>query len=207
MSLKNEKINFIKQFAFEQFQRHGFSRVTMDEIAKQTNTGKGTLYRYFPSKEELLIAAIDKNIAEIEEKLELELSDDKEPMEKLNSYVLILSQRMKYLRTSQLSDIERNVPQAYQLICEARERMIFKTLSSILEEGKNSGIFRRDLNVDFATKILLGTSEYMTSPKVLDSLEYTNLTEVIKEIFYTFLQGCYSEEGRKKQEILLGENK
>ncbi len=104
----------------------------------------------------------------------------------------------KFSLTNQLSDIERNVPKAYQLICEARERIIFKTLASILAEGKKSGIFRKDLKVDFAVKILIGTAEYMTSPKVLDSLEFANFTEVMKEIFNTFLQGCYSEEGRQK---------
>ncbi len=196
MSLKNDKINFIKQFAFEQFQKHGFSRVTMDEIAKETGTGKGTLYRYFPSKEDLLIAAIEKNIAEIEKKMSQELSDDKDPMEKINCYILLLSQRLKFVPISQLSDIERNVPKAYQLICEARERLIFNTLVSILEEGKESGLIRKDLDVMLAVKILVGASEYITSPKVLDTLEFSNLTEVMREIFQTFLKGCYSEEGR-----------
>lgn len=198
MSLKNEKINFIKQYAFEHFQKYGFSRVTMDEIAKETNTGKGTLYRYFPSKEDLLIAAIQKNIEEIEKKIDSELNDSKGALEKLNSYIVVLSQKMKYLQASQLLDIERNVPQAYQIICEARERIIFKTLASILNEGKESGVFREDLNVEFAVKIILGAAEYMASPKVLDSLEYTNFTEVIKEIFHTFMEGCYSDLGRQK---------
>lgn len=198
MSLKNEKINVIKQFAFEQFQKYGFSRVTMDEIAKETNTGKGTLYRYFPSKEELLMAAIEKNIAEIEKKLQQELTDEKDSMEKLNCYIELLSKKMKYLQTSQLSDIERNVPQAYQLICEARERIVFKTLASILEEGKDSKLFRADLDINLAVKILLGAYEYITSPRVLDTLQYTNLNELMKDIFNTFIQGCYSDEGRKK---------
>jgi AcrR family transcriptional regulator len=198
MSLKTEKLNFIKQFAFEQFQKHGFSRVTMDEIAKETNTGKGTLYRYFPSKEELLIAAVQKNISEIEKRIQQEMSNDKDPLEKLDSYILLLSQRLKHVQTTQLLDIERNVPQAYEIICEARERIINKTLTTIFNEGKESGVFRSDLDVDLATKIVLGASEYMTSPKVLETMEYQNLTEMIRKIFYTFLQGCYSEEGNKR---------
>lgn len=198
MSIKIEKLNFIKQFAFEQFQKYGFSRVTMDEIAKETNTGKGTLYRYFPSKEDLLIAAIQKNISEIEKRIQQEMDNDKDSLEKLDSYILLLSQRLKHVQTTQLLDIERNVPQAYEIICEARERIINKTLTTIFSEGKESGVFRSDLDVDLATKIVLGASEYMTSPKILETMEYQNLTEMIRKIFYTFLQGCYSEEGNKR---------
>ena len=36
------------------FFRYGFSKVTMDEAAEALGMSKKTLYRYFPSKEELL---------------------------------------------------------------------------------------------------------------------------------------------------------
>ncbi|MFA9465033.1 MAG: TetR/AcrR family transcriptional regulator [Velocimicrobium sp.] len=196
MSVKEDKLNFIKQFAFDQFKMYGFSRVTMDEIAKQTQTGKGTLYRYFPSKEELLIAAVQKNIGEVEKNLKQELTGDKDPIAKLNCYIALLSQKLKFVQVSQLSDIERNVPKAYQLICEARERIIFEQLSLILEEGKESGFFRSDLDVTLAVNILVGASQYITTPSVLDSLSYKDLTEVVTTIFSTFLKGCYSEMGR-----------
>lgn len=202
MSLKSDKLNFIKQFAFEQFQRYGFSRVTMDEIAKETKTGKGTLYRYFPSKEDLLIACIENNITEIEKYLQKELENKVDPIEKINSYILLLSKKLKNVQTSQLADIEKNVPKAFEMICEARERLIINTLASIIEEGKEEGIFRTDLNVDFVVKILIGAAEYITRPNILDTIENTNLTEVIREICYTFFQGCFSEEGRKKERNL-----
>lgn len=41
------------------FAKKGFARATLDEVARQAEFGKGTLYNYFPGgKEELLIAVV-----------------------------------------------------------------------------------------------------------------------------------------------------
>jgi AcrR family transcriptional regulator len=37
----------------------GFATADVQEIANKTGVGKGTIYRYFPSKEELFLAAVD----------------------------------------------------------------------------------------------------------------------------------------------------
>ncbi len=44
--------------ALECFQRNGYNKTTMDEIAAASETSKGTLYWYFDSKEDLLQAAM-----------------------------------------------------------------------------------------------------------------------------------------------------
>ena len=44
--------------ALECFQRNGYNKTTMDEIAAASETSKGTLYWYFDSKDELLQAAM-----------------------------------------------------------------------------------------------------------------------------------------------------
>ena len=37
-----------------------YHHVTMDDIARETRVGKGTLYRYFPSKDELYLAIVEE---------------------------------------------------------------------------------------------------------------------------------------------------
>ena len=41
------------------FAENGFAAADVQEIADKTGVGKGTIYRYFPSKEELFLAAVD----------------------------------------------------------------------------------------------------------------------------------------------------
>ena len=41
------------------FARQGYSETVVDDIAGQAGIGKGTLYLYFKSKEEIFLAALD----------------------------------------------------------------------------------------------------------------------------------------------------
>jgi AcrR family transcriptional regulator len=44
------------------FSQHEFHEVLTDDLARQLGIGKGTIYRYFPSKEELYLAAIQEGL-------------------------------------------------------------------------------------------------------------------------------------------------
>lgn len=193
MSLKKDKLEHILQYSFQQFQQFGFSKVTMDEIAKGTQTGKGTLYRYFPSKEDLLLAALKINIDHIEKEIQAALASCKDPVEKINTYVFILSKYLKKVSLFQLSDIEKNVPTAYQLISSSRKRIVNKNFKSILLEGKEKGIFRDDLNIDFVIQIFIGSTQYLTQPDVLDQMPYIHLSDIIDEMCAVLLNGCYTK--------------
>src|SRR5713226_7018938 len=40
----------------ELFSKHGLSEVTVDQIAEAADVGKGTIYNYFASKEDIVVA-------------------------------------------------------------------------------------------------------------------------------------------------------
>jgi AcrR family transcriptional regulator len=52
--------------AIEAFQTRSYSEVTISDIAEAAQMGKGTVYRHFASKEELLTAAIETLLADTE---------------------------------------------------------------------------------------------------------------------------------------------
>ena len=49
--------------------RHGYKRMTMDDLAQEVGIGKGTIYLHFPSKEEVVLSHVDR----IVERLKAEL--------------------------------------------------------------------------------------------------------------------------------------
>lgn len=51
--------------ALELFVEKGFSATRSDEVAERAGVSKGTLYIYYPSKEELLKAVIQQNLGQI----------------------------------------------------------------------------------------------------------------------------------------------
>jgi AcrR family transcriptional regulator len=42
--------------------RHGYRRMTVEDIAREANIGKGTIYLHFPSKEAVILAVINRHI-------------------------------------------------------------------------------------------------------------------------------------------------
>lgn len=55
----------IIEAATQSFSLYGYKGSTMDQIARLAHVGKGTIYRFFPTKEELLEAIMDRFIQDI----------------------------------------------------------------------------------------------------------------------------------------------
>jgi AcrR family transcriptional regulator len=50
--------------------KYGYSKMTMEDVARLVGIGKGTIYLHFPSKEELVLAHIDRIAETVVRKLE-----------------------------------------------------------------------------------------------------------------------------------------
>ena len=67
--------------ALSVFKNKGFEGSTMDEIAKDADFGKATLYYYFNSKEEIFVELLNNGWEMIWESLEEEVHDNENPKE------------------------------------------------------------------------------------------------------------------------------
>ena len=61
------------------FKNNGIEKATMDEIAKEADFGKATLYYYFSSKEEIFIEILDRGWKMIWESIEPVIHDRDKP--------------------------------------------------------------------------------------------------------------------------------
>ncbi|NEA35266.1 TetR/AcrR family transcriptional regulator [Streptomyces sp. SID13031] len=61
--LKRERTRrLISDKAFELFTDHGFGRTTVEQIAAAAEVGPSTLYRYFPTKERLVLEFVEESL-------------------------------------------------------------------------------------------------------------------------------------------------
>ena len=65
------------------FSKRGFAAADVQEIADKTGVGKGTVYRYFPSKEELFLAAVDHGMRQLKETLDAAATGTDQPLERI----------------------------------------------------------------------------------------------------------------------------
>lgn len=65
--------------AAAQFAQAGYATTDVGDIADAVGVGKGTIYRYFPTKQELFLAAVDAGLRELADALNAKLLDESLP--------------------------------------------------------------------------------------------------------------------------------
>ncbi|MBI4811182.1 MAG: TetR/AcrR family transcriptional regulator [Ignavibacteriales bacterium] len=200
----------ILRTATEQFYSHGFSKVTVDEIASKIGISKKTIYKFYSSKEDLIRAVTDTVIAETEtgfrdivEDIHL---DFVEKLRKMMTFVGIhLSRLSKYL----IEDLERNTPHVWSKISEYRTKNIYQHFGSLIREGRKKGIFRNDIDEQLVLMIYANAIENIINPNILSQLPVT-ANQVYETIIKVIFEGLLTDEARTRylpKELLRNNNR
>lgn len=65
------------------FAERGYSETDIDSVAEELQVGKGTIYRYFPSKRELFLAAVDAGMRRLNEAIDGQVATVADPLERI----------------------------------------------------------------------------------------------------------------------------
>jgi TetR/AcrR family transcriptional regulator len=195
------KENLILQAARKRFAYYGFSKVTMDEIARDIGMGKASLYYYFPTKESLFKAVIsheqDEFIYHAREFLQTNISAG----QKLREYARL---RLQYFRELvNLSKLSfHSLYEMKPVFSDLFERFAGREseiITKILREGSETG----ELNVEDprrAAELLLHVFQGLRLrilPRFHDTLvneeSYEHLGEEMLLFVNIFLRGIESK--------------
>ncbi len=72
----------ILEVATELFAEQGFSETVTQALADRLQLGKGTIYRHFPSKRELFLAAADRVMVKLNERVDASLVGVEDPLDR-----------------------------------------------------------------------------------------------------------------------------
>src|SRR5262245_50947353 len=65
------------------FAERGYADADTQVLADELHVGKGTIYRYFPSKRELFLAVVDRAMHRLREEVDAATADVEEPLERV----------------------------------------------------------------------------------------------------------------------------
>lgn len=71
--------------AIRQFAERGFTATDVQLIADELRVGKGTVYRYFPSKERLFLAAVDQGMESLREAVDAAAARSRTPLARVEA--------------------------------------------------------------------------------------------------------------------------
>ena len=86
-ALINQRREEILAMATLVFAEHGFRNTDVQIIADALGIGKGTIYRYFPSKKDLFLGAADRGMRLFLERLETEADKSTEPLQRMENVI------------------------------------------------------------------------------------------------------------------------
>jgi AcrR family transcriptional regulator len=150
----------ILEVAKEAFTRSG-ADTSLDDIAKQAGVGPGTLYRHFPTREELLQAVYRSEVEKLaaaEQKLVKELP----PIEALRAWLLLFVDAIatKQLIAAALNALVGDPKKVF----EASYAQMHEAIRALVKRAIKSGDIRKDLDPIDLLRALVGVANVATSP-------------------------------------------
>jgi len=197
-----EKTNQIIEAAQKRFGLYGLEKTSMREIAEDLNLTKGSLYYYFPDKEHLYVAVIEKEQEQFIRSLGEAISTVSAPEEILRKYV---EARIHYFRS--LLNLSRLRVGAYkefrpvfQDVWTRFNEQEVASISKILSKGSEMGQFFIE-DIESASRLYLdvlrGLRQTVLSRKemmYIDEEEYDSLVQKAKSFTEWFIRGLKYEK-------------
>src|SRR5215468_8522673 len=82
-ALRDSRTRQILDAAARLFAKHGYADADTQLLADELGVGKGTLYRYFPSKKALFLAAADRVMRQLRERIDVRIKDVADPLDRI----------------------------------------------------------------------------------------------------------------------------
>jgi len=135
--------------ALELFSKHGFSEVTVEHIADVADVGKGTIYNYFQTKEDIVIAFMVDVERKVQARLKKIIRPDASLKAILNEFVLFqLRVKQPYYPFVKvfLGQIFSRTEDAFPYIVEM-QKLIDPPIEAVFKALQESGRIRQDVDV------------------------------------------------------------
>jgi AcrR family transcriptional regulator len=163
----------ILEVAMRRFANDGYAATDVQFVADEISVGKGTIYRYFPSKEALFLAAVDQGMQQLNAALDAAAEKAGTAIERVE---LCIRAYLKYF--------DRH-PEVVELVIQ--ERAIFR------DRKRPTYFVHRDANVGPWNELFRG----MIDDGLIRDVPVERITDVISDLLYgTIFTNHFA--GRKK---------
>ena len=173
--------------------RYGYKKMTIDDIAQEVGIGKGTIYLYFRSKEEIALSHIDRIIERLKERLKEIARADVQPDERLREMLLT---RVLF----RFDSVQHYTQSLNDLLAALRPRLLARRkryfeeeariFAEVLQEGDKIKTFSVSDPLETAKMLLLATNSllpYSLNTKELG--ERSEIEERVKNLADLLLKG------------------
>lgn len=146
---KEAKRRQIQKAALKVFARQGIYDFKMIEIAEMAGVGKGTLYEYFPSKNDLIVGCFNEFMTEFDEHVASRLAELTDPVEKIRKLIaasfefcLADKELLDTLFDFYAASIPRRDGKSLLSELSPMYQQMIAHVAAIIDDGVSTGVFR-----------------------------------------------------------------
>ncbi len=191
--------------AREYFFTNGFSKVTMEEFAHSMGMSKKTIYKFFPSKDDIVKAITREQLVTINNRCEsFRNNSSMEFIDRIKSTISYLTTEMQKMKPQFYIDVQRNMPELWKEVDNFRHEKVTNDFGLMVQQGVDLGIFRSDVNVQVFVLMYSSAMQSIVNPEALSHLPL-NLSQAYQAAITVFFEGMMTDDGRSKYRTKLNE--
>jgi AcrR family transcriptional regulator len=187
---ESKSISVILEVSERIFFQFGYSNTSMEEIANECGMSKKTIYKYFKSKEDILLECVKKRI-NYNSKIISNIIYSNEIIfyEKIEKIMMATSENFKDLDISFLYDIKKSCNEAWRLIENHKFNHIPEKFTYLINEGIKNGYVKEDVKADVVAHIYLSAMSNLLDSNFFSNTSHFSFIEIVKTIQNTIFYG------------------
>ena len=186
----------ILKTSLELFYKFGIKRVTMDDIAKELGMSKKTIYQFYKEKDDLVNQLCDSEMIKHEQIFENLFQQAKDPIHEMMLISSNMREMMQQINPIFFLDLHKFHPEALKRFQTFKQGCAYKHISRNIEKGVELGVYRSDVNIDFAAQYRLAQIDMLMFGNYFsfEKISFTNSHELLLDMF---VYGICTLEGNK----------
>ena len=187
---KGDKYERILRAAIKVFATRGFFGSQVADVARAADVAAGTVYLYFRSKDDLLIAIFERTMTEAIAEGRAALAGVTPPLERLHRIARVHLERLGRDRhLAVVFQVElRQSTKFMERFSTTKLRDYLGLIRDTIVEGQTAGVIRPNVNPTLAAKVLFGALDEMATNWMLSRRRYA-LAAAADEVVDLFIHG------------------
>jgi len=186
-SIDDQKLKKILIVSKELFWKHGFKRITIEEICNEANVSKMTFYKHFKNKKELVEFIINNITDKAMKKYRKIMDSDITFPDKIKKTIDLKMEATKDISNEFLNDYIRYADDEMLALFQQNKNEIMGSILNDYIEAQKKGEIRKDINPKFILYFLNNLQE-MVKDEQLEKM-YDKPQDIIMELTNFFFYG------------------
>ena len=179
----------------ELFFRYGLKNVTMDDIAKELGISKKTLYAHFDKKKSIVKKVTENYLACQSEQSKRLAFDSTDAIHELIAVIHHVNSIFESMDVRIVHDMQKYFPEAWKIFEEHKQDFILKMIKDNLQRGIDSGLFRKDIDIEIIARMRMEQIILAMNPSVFPTDQF-DIKVVHHQLLLQYVHGVSTTAGR-----------